>query len=67
MFWVATSNVRTQQLQNNTSVINIDTMRLPSTTSQIQRQNSEKNQMSQHIEIQKDHQNIIKTPTGLFK
>ncbi|CAK5036490.1 unnamed protein product [Meloidogyne enterolobii] len=63
---VASSNVRTQHLQNNTSVINIDTLRMPSTTSQqnIQKQFVENHhQTNQHSEVH-NNQNIVKAPAG---
>uniref|UniRef100_A0A914LTP0 non-specific serine/threonine protein kinase n=2 Tax=Meloidogyne incognita group TaxID=654580 RepID=A0A914LTP0_MELIC len=63
---VASSNVRTQHLQNNTSVINIDTLRMPSTTSQqnIQKQFVDNHhQTNQHSEVH-NNQNIIKAPAG---
>uniref|UniRef100_A0A915NZD0 non-specific serine/threonine protein kinase n=1 Tax=Meloidogyne floridensis TaxID=298350 RepID=A0A915NZD0_9BILA len=63
---VASSNVRTQHLQNNTSVINIDTLRMPSTTSQqnIQKQFVENHhQTNQHSEVH-NNQNIAKAPAG---
>ena len=64
---VASSNVRTQQPKNNTSVINIDTLRLPSTISQQQNlqmlQPENYNLKNQHAEVD-NHQNIAKPLTG---
>ncbi|KAL7074768.1 hypothetical protein ACQ4LE_005957 [Meloidogyne hapla] len=63
---VASSNVRTQQLQNNTSVINIDTLRMPSTTSQqsLQKQLVENDHHKNQYSEVHNHQKIVKSPTA---